>query len=130
MEVVKCKTEGCGKMVAPTAKVCPNCGVEYPASYIPSKVIFHRSDSLFGFAVGMKIIVGGKEVGKLDRDETLTISLTRGDYLIEVKGPFWGTHSGETSIAILPAKIYRIELSLSPGFPENHVNFQSYVSDT
>lgn len=117
-------------MVSPSAEVCPHCGAKYPASYIPSKVTVHRMSGVLGFGVGMTVTIDGEKVGELRKNgDAITFSLPYGDYTLKVKGPFFGTLSGQTTIRILPAKVYRIEVSLSAGFPEHHANFQSYVTE-
>jgi len=105
MSIVECKD--CKYMVSTSAEVCPKCGAKYPASYIPSKIIFHRKSTFWGIAVGTTVTVNGKKVGKLHNNEEVSLELSFGDYEIYGKT---NDAFGKISLSVLPARIYNIEI--------------------
>ena len=118
---VECKD--CKTMVSTGAEVCPHCGAKYPTSYIPSKIIVHRKPALTGMVVKMTISADEEKVGELKQDEMITFDLPFGDHTIKAKANVFGFAgaSGQISIRILPARVYRIEASFGPG----GVNFRT-----
>ena len=139
MPVVECKD--CKTMVSTSAEVCPRCSAKYPASYtykILSEVTVHRKKTILSALGKMIITVDGQKVGELKSDEAITFNLPFGDHmlrahvrpliskseLVSAKGRVsWDVPSGQVTIRILPARVYRIEARIS----RRGVDFESYV---
>ena len=139
MPIVECKD--CKTMVSTSAEVCPRCGAKYPASCtykIPSEVTVHRKTTFLGGGAKMIITVDGQKVGELKSNEAITFDLPFGDHMLRAHARVWAGKSGQVSararvsgavmsgqvtIRILPARVYRIEAR----FSLRGVDFESYV---
>jgi len=94
-----------------------------------SKVIIHRKPALSGASVKMGIIVDGKKIGELEQKEMISFNLSTGNHTIKA-GPqsrsgISSGLSGQSSIKILPKRVYHIEISFSLA----GVKFESSVAE-
>jgi hypothetical protein len=110
----------CNKVLYVGDNFCPNghnYELEKQKAEATSNVIIHRKPAFSGGTVKMMIIVDGSKIGELEQNERISFPLSVGDHTIKA-GPKSSSGisaglSGETSIKIMPARVYQIDLSFS-----------------